>query len=298
MPQDTSCGGHFVSCHLTRRLTFRHGEGVIHNVGTSASAYGLPAGADGFAVAVLACAADPDARAQGSQYGAAGFALVEDGAFAYRARGGMGLAAPGAIVFANSGEPFECQHVDRSGNKRLALFLSHALMDEIAGELGAETFPVALLAASREAAAVAGLMRKAAAGGPERAPFVFAAVEAGMRLGGDARPRRASGRDEARILSVTRHVRAHFDEPCALDVLAALAGMSRFHFARTFKAVTGQTPAQYVLHTRLSAASAALEQSARPVADIAFSVGFNDLSHFNASFKRAFGMSPRAWRAH
>ena len=79
--------------------------------------------------------------------------------------------------------------------------------------------------------------------------------------------------------------------------LAALIPLSVYHFLRLFKAVVGQSPSQYILHARLRAAASQLLSSRTPVFEVALRVGFNDISHFNACFRRQFGQSPMRWRA-
>jgi AraC-like DNA-binding protein len=78
--------------------------------------------------------------------------------------------------------------------------------------------------------------------------------------------------------------------------MAEAADLSRYHFIRVFRALTGEPPRQRLIGIRLRAAADRLIGTREPVTQIALSVGFNDLSHFNASFRQAFGMSPRAWR--
>ena len=51
--------------------------------------------------------------------------------------------------------------------------------------------------------------------------------------------------DIERIHIVCRYVEQHSDEALPLDALAAMAGMSKYHFARRFKAVVGVTPKEY-----------------------------------------------------
>lgn len=99
------------------------------------------------------------------------------------------------------------------------------------------------------------------------------------------------------LATVTRYVDRHYQDRCSLDILADLAGISRYQLIRAFAAVIGLTPAQYVIATRLRIAAADLATSGDPITDIALRVGFNDISHFNGSFRRAFGMSPRCWRS-
>ena len=102
----------------------------------------------------------------------------------------------------------------------------------------------------------------------------------------------------ARIAEVVCYVERHYAEPCSLRCLAGMAGLSRFHFLRLFRAATGVSPHQYIIALRLRAAADRLRSSADPVTSIALDVGFNDLSHFNLLFRRSFGVAPRQWRMH
>src|SRR4029450_5363553 len=73
-------------------------------------------------------------------------------------------------------------------------------------------------------------------------------------------------------------------------------GLSSFHFLRVFSAVVGVTPHQYLVRSRLRHAARLLADEDRAVTDIAFDVGFADLSNFVRTFHRAAGVSPRAFR--
>ena len=79
--------------------------------------------------------------------------------------------------------------------------------------------------------------------------------------------------------------------------LAEVAGLSRYHFLRTFKRITGTTPHQWLLRARLRAAAERLVTTREPVTRIALGVGFADLSNFVRSFRAEFGVSPRRYRA-
>ena len=72
--------------------------------------------------------------------------------------------------------------------------------------------------------------------------------------------------------------------------------MSPYHFLRTFKAVTGITPHQWLLRARLREAAQRLANSRTGVTAIALDVGFDDLSNFIRSFRAEFGVSPRQYR--
>jgi AraC family transcriptional regulator len=60
--------------------------------------------------------------------------------------------------------------------------------------------------------------------------------------------------------------------------------------------MTGQTPRQFVIATRMRGAAIALRTTRRRITDIALDAGFGDLSHFTSSFARAFGVSPRTYQ--
>ena len=72
--------------------------------------------------------------------------------------------------------------------------------------------------------------------------------------------------------------------------------MSPYHFLRTFRAVVGMTPHQFLLRTRLHRAAVRLRQSNEDVSAIALDAGFNDLSTFNRRFRQLMGQSPRLYR--
>jgi transcriptional regulator GlxA family with amidase domain len=97
------------------------------------------------------------------------------------------------------------------------------------------------------------------------------------------------------IARVTRTVRMIDAEPTTtltLRVLAREATLSRFHYLRTFETLTGTTPHQYVLRTRLRAAAVRLTTTPARIIDVALDAGFGDVSNFNRTFRAEFGVSP------
>ena len=73
--------------------------------------------------------------------------------------------------------------------------------------------------------------------------------------------------------------------------------MSLYHFLRVFRDVVGVTPYQFLLRTRLRHAAIGLANTDEPVSTIALANGFGDLSTFIATFRRVFGLAPRAYRS-
>jgi AraC-like DNA-binding protein len=86
-------------------------------------------------------------------------------------------------------------------------------------------------------------------------------------------------------------------EPWTTERLAREAGMSRSAFADRFTAVIGQPPMRYLAHWRLQLATRQLRESHRSLAQIAHDIGYESDAAFTRAFKRAYGISPSAWRA-
>lgn len=97
---------------------------------------------------------------------------------------------------------------------------------------------------------------------------------------------------------VTAYISEHFAEPVTVSQLAALAGLSDYHFIRIFKKQTGFTPHEYLLNTRMNTARYLLKNSRLPVKEICFSTGFSCESVFCSAFKRIEGMTPAQYREH
>lgn len=139
-------------------------------------------------------------------------------------------------------------------------------------------------------------MEAFAAGGRLYADTMHRAFAAHLaRIAGAARP--AARIEDRRLRRVVDHIAAHLAEDLSLDGLAALAAMSPFHFARAFKAATGLSPLQFVIAERLAAAEALLRTTRLPVAEIAWRVGYQDVSRFGRHFARRNGVTPSAFRA-
>lgn len=79
-----------------------------------------------------------------------------------------------------------------------------------------------------------------------------------------------------------------------LDALAAVAGMSRSAFAKTFKRVLGTTPGDYLCDWRLSLAQDQLRLG-RPLKEVAPDVGYGSAVALARAFRLRLGLSPRAW---
>jgi AraC-like DNA-binding protein len=82
----------------------------------------------------------------------------------------------------------------------------------------------------------------------------------------------------------------------SLDELAQLCGMSRSHFIRAFRQVTGLPPHRWLTTQRVKRAKSLLRGTKMPITEIALTCGFADQSHLTRVFSKVFGISPGAWR--
>ncbi len=115
----------------------------------------------------------------------------------------------------------------------------------------------------------------------------FSAIEASGSRGGLA---------DWQVKKVTQYMHEHLDEPIGLDELAALVGLSRFHFCTAFRQATGKTPHQYLVTTRIERARQLLSYAEMPITEIALAVGYETPSSFAATFRKITGMSPSSYR--
>ncbi|ASZ09855.1 AraC family transcriptional regulator [Chitinophaga pendula] len=82
-----------------------------------------------------------------------------------------------------------------------------------------------------------------------------------------------------------------------LDEIALKCHTSKATLRRYFRQVYHTTPMQYLWQKRLEITGFQLRTTSRPIRDIAFSAGFQDISHFYHAFRAAYGVSPQQWRA-
>jgi AraC-like DNA-binding protein len=98
------------------------------------------------------------------------------------------------------------------------------------------------------------------------------------------------------IAKALRFIEENLDQDISLNQISEESGMSRYHFARTFKSVTGSSFKTYHNRKRIEIAKKLLETRSMRITDVCFEVGFNDLSYFNRVFRRFVGMSPLTYQ--
>ena len=112
----------------------------------------------------------------------------------------------------------------------------------------------------------------------------------------ETEPERAPRAGRPEMDEALRYIGSHYREPLTAGRIAGMIGIGTRQFHRLFKRQTGTTLNDYVQTARIREACRLLRATERKVADIAASVGYQDLPFFNRLFKKKTGMSPRDYR--
>src|SRR6266536_5894839 len=101
-----------------------------------------------------------------------------------------------------------------------------------------------------------------------------------------------TGRCENQLTPALTFIKANYAEKVALGAVAKLCGLGRYQFSRAFKQAHGTTFREFVITHRIQKAEQMLCFANVSITDVAFAVGFNDLSHFAEMFRRYVGVRP------
>ena len=118
-------------------------------------------------------------------------------------------------------------------------------------------------------------------------------------LAAPARTRRShqrGGLSPAALRRVQLFVEANVERPLQTRDLAARAGLSVHHFARSFRVSTGVTPLAYLHRRRIELAKTLIGTTTQPLARVAVAAGFTTQSRLTTAFRRATGFTPAAYR--
>jgi AraC-like DNA-binding protein len=262
----------------------------------------IVASGPGWQVTDVICDSGPRDRPFEEQHHGVSIAAVTGGSFQYRTREGSALLAPGALLLGNAGACYQCGHEHGVGDRCLAFHMTPQCYEEAVAETaGARS--IALSRASlpplpQLVAVLADAQSARDDGDAEAFDEIRMRLAAAVLslLAPLSRRRAPSVQDERRITTAVRHIEAHAECKLGIAALARLAAMSPYHFLRTFRQVTGVTPHQFILRTRLHRAALRLRAGDEQIAAIAFDCGFNDLSTFNRRFRRVIGVTPGDYR--
>lgn len=93
-----------------------------------------------------------------------------------------------------------------------------------------------------------------------------------------------------------KYSETHFAQPLSVEEVARVAMLSASYFSYLFKTMTGKTFVEHLTNIRLKHAMERLASSSDLVLNICMDVGFNNVNHFNRTFKLATGLSPLQYR--
>jgi len=225
-------------------------------------------------------------------------AYVRSGSFGYRARGRIYELVAGSLLAGHPGDEYVCTHDHVIGDECLSFRFSPAVAESLGARpevwrAGAvPPLPALMVVGELAQAAIAGRTDIAV----DEVGMLLAHRFTALTTGSGARAPEPDARQRRRSVDAALWIDAHSHEAIDLARAADEAGVSPFHFLRQFAAVLGVTPHQYLVRSRLRRAARLLAEDDRAITDVAYDVGFGDLSNFVRTFHRAAGVSPRRFR--
>ena len=288
-----------IAVALEQALARRAADGTSGGVSAR-----MVAGGQGWTVEDVVCTSGPRDRAFEERHPHVSIAMVAAGSFQYRADSRAGahreLMTPGSLLLGNAGQCFECGHEHGSGDRCLSFRYSPDYFESLAADAGTvPVFGMLRLPPLKELSPLIALACSGLAGSVDADWEELSIKLAGRVLGLAGGLPRTVGEIQAsaaaRVTRIARRIEQHPEGDLGLGTLAREAGLSRYYFLRVFGRLTGLTPHQYVLRTRLREAALRIAAGRGKILDIALDCGFGDVSNFNRAFRNEFGVSPRAW---
>jgi len=198
----------------------------------------------GWSISDVICTSGPDDRTFEESHEGVSIAVVTAGTFQYRASSGKELLAPGGFLLGNPEQAYECGHDHGSGDRCISFKYTPEHFETLLG--AAPRFRVSRLPPLKASAPLVAQACAALAGAPgvswEELSVAVAASAA--RLANDAAAVTANAPSHAvsRVTHIVRTLEHDSAEDLPLQLLAEEAGLSPFHFLRTFTRITGVTP--------------------------------------------------------
>jgi AraC family transcriptional regulator len=239
------------------------------------------------------CTSGPHDRPFAEMHARHSISYVRSGSFGYLTRGRLHELVAGAVLVGSPGQEYAATHEHHGcGDECVSVKMS----PELAEGVGDAVWGTPRLPPLAELMVLGELAVAAAEGrsdvGVDEAAMLFAGKAARLASPSDGFSSKRSEKERRRMVEAALWIEANAAEELDLECIARQAGLSPFHFLRTFGRVHGVTPHQYLVRTRLRRAARLLAQGDLPVTEVALEVGFADLSNFVRTFKRAAGVPP------
>jgi AraC-like DNA-binding protein len=253
---------------------------------------------DSISVSDFRCSAGPDDTPFVERHRCHSISYVRKGSFGCRSLGRSFELVAGSILVGHPGDEYVCTHDHVCGDECLSFFLGPELVQTIGDR--AEIWQIGCVPPLPELMVLGELAQAAAEGrsdvGLDEVGQVLASRFVEVVSGRAGEPVTAKARDRRRAVEAALWIDAHSHRKIDLEHAAGQADISPFHFLRLFSSVLGVTPHQYLVRSRLRHAARLLADDDISVTDVAYDVGFGDLSNFVRTFHRAAGVSPLRFR--
>ena len=244
------------------------------------------------------CTAEPGEKPFAELHRCHSISFVRKGSFGCHSRGRSHDLVAGSFLIGSPGTEFICTHDHVCGDECLSFFFEPKLVETIGDR--AETWQVGAAPPLAELMVLGELAQATADGesdiGLDEVGHLLAQRFVEVISGEAKKPPKVTARDRRRAVEAALWIDAHSHREIELEDVARQAGVSPFHFLRSFSSVLGVTPHQYLVRSRLRHAARLLADDERSISDVAYDVGFGDLSNFVRTFHRAAGVSPRRFR--
>jgi AraC-like DNA-binding protein len=227
-------------------------------------------------------------------HAAFGLGVIEAGVERFRYRGSEHVAPADTLVLMNPDELHTGRAGAEHGWRYRMLYLDAEVLDGLTGEPG-WWFADAVARDAPRAQRVGQVLR---ALWSAREPLAFDSA-LGLLIDelrpAASVPRAVRPEPAQRFTRVLDFMQASLGERLTLDALAAVAGLSPFHFLREFKRAHAATPQQMLMALRLFDAKQRLARGEAP-ASVAFDAGLADQAHLTRAFARRYGVTPARYQ--
>ena len=261
----------------------------------------------GFSIHDYHCTAGPKDRPFTEEHSFTSINIVRSGSFCYKSDAGKTLIGAGGISIGKAKEEYICSHEYSTGDDSTVIELAPEIIQEISFAIGFQwdKYKLPSLPPLPKVEALHKLIwnniRNKEATGFEELVYIITSevlkeVASAYNANKHFSLQSYKKFDKERIQAAISFIENHSHEELTLQKTAKAACLSPFHFLRVFKKETRLTPHQYLIRTRLRQAINFLRDTSLPITDIAYEVGFLDLSNFVRTFHNQIGCSPLSFR--